>query len=195
MKNIFVFFLFMMLLSGCAGSSVSKIQPSAIPEKRVTKTAIAPSAKASGPLQILSDDPWERCGSVQNSESLPLRIADISNEEYRRRVQITFMVQDSEAGSTFVAERCMLGKVYNCLINGRNNCAQKLDFSTEPNEAMQDFCADPEMEGSIVSPVISGINSAYEWRCHEGTALITAQIAEADLNGYDKSIWVEIPAP
>lgn len=171
------------------------VRPSAVPEKRVTKTAVVPAAKSAEPLSVLSDDPWERCSAVGNSAGLPIKIADIENPEYRRRVQITFVIRDEDAETSFIAERCMDGKIYTCLINGQANCAEKLDFSTEPNEAMKAFCAAPDLEGSLVSPVISGINSAYEWRCHEGNAFITAQIAAADAAGYDKSIWFEIPRP
>lgn len=171
------------------------IRPSAVPEKRLTRTAVVPAAKQADPLLLLSEDPWERCAAAGNTESQPENVANIENDEFRRRVQITFLIQDQDAQYAFIAERCMEGKVYACRIDGKTNCAERLDFSVEPNEAMKAFCADPEMEGAILSPVISGINSAYEWRCHEGKALITAQLAEADAAGYDKSIWSEIPKP
>lgn len=184
------------LLCGCGIRAANYImRPSAVPEKRLTKTAVIPAVKEADPLLILSDDPWVRCAASANTESQPENVAAIENDEFRRRVQITFLIQDQDIQNTFIAKRCMDGKVYACRIDGKTNCAEKLDFSVEPNETMKAFCADPEMEGAILSPVISGINSAYEWRCHEEKALITAQLAEADSAGYDKSIWFEIPQP
>ena len=171
------------------------VRPSAVPQKWMTKTAVPPVMKVTEPLSVLSDDPWERCAAVGNSESLPENVAAIENEEFRRRVQITFMIQADDTRNTFIAERCMDGKLTVCLIDGQNNCAERLNFSAEPNEAMSAFCENPDREGDIVSPLVSGINSAYEWRCHEGAALITAQLAEADEAGYDRNIWFEIPEP
>lgn len=188
--------ILLFLLCGCGMKAANyTVRPSAVPEKQLTKTAIPPAGKVTEPLAILSDDPWERCAAVGNSESRPENVANIESEEYRRRVQITFMIQNDEMKNAFIADRCMDGKLYACRIDPQTNCAERLNFSVEPNETMRAFCANPDMEGALLSPVISGINSAYEWRCHEGKALITAQLAEADAAGYDKSIWFEIPEP
>lgn len=167
--------------------------PSVEPQKRITKTAIPPETGTSDSLPDISSDPWQHCASVIVSNSFPEKVSEIEDEEFRRRIQITFMIQNEEADYTFIAERCMNGKLYVCQINGLNNCAEKLDFTTTPNDAMKNFCADEDMEGAILHPAALGINSAYEWRCHEGEAVITAQIAEPDTNGYDRSIWFEIP--
>ena len=195
MRNMFLILFSALFLCGCAGRVNFVMVPSAEPGKRVTKTAIPP---VSLPTKVLPDnpeDPWQHCASVIVSGSYPEKVSEIENAELRRRVQITFMIQDEAAENSFIAERCMNGKLYICLINGMNNCAEKLDFTTEPNEAMRNYCSSEEMEGAILSPVITGINSAYEWRCHEGTAMITDQIAKPDTDGYDKSIWYEIPQP
>ena len=197
MKKLILFTVFLcFLLCGCGMKAADHIiRPSAVPEKKLTKTAVVPAAKETDPLLLLSDDPWERCAAAGNSESRPENVANIENDEFRRRVQITFLIQDADTQYAFIAERCMDGKVYVCRIDGKANCAERLNFSVEPNDAMRNFCSDPDMEGAGLSPVISGINSAYEWRCHEGKALITAQLAEADAAGFDKSIWFEIPQP
>lgn len=184
-----------MLLSGCSARVGSHIQPSAVPQKWVTKTAVPPAAQPTVSLPGADADPWQECAAVIVSGTLPHRVSGIENEEFRRRVQITFMIQDQEAENAFIAERCMNGKLYVCRIDGLHNCAEKLDFTMEPNEAMRLYCADEAKDGAILSPVITGINSAFEWRCHEGTAVITAQIAEPDADGYDRSIWYEIPDP
>ena len=197
MKKTFVFCtLLIFLLCGCGLKTAEYIiRPSAVPEKHVTKTAVAPAAKQPDMLPVPSDDPWEQCAAARNSEVTPEKITNIENEELRRRLQITFEIQDAAAAHAYIARRCMNGKLYACEISPSTNCAERLNFTTEPNEAMRLFCSDPDLEGSIISPVISKINSAYEWRCHEGIPVITAQLAESDPAGYDKSIWFEIPQP
>lgn len=183
------------LLSGCSARVVSRIQPSAVPQKWVTKTAVPSVTQPTIALPVEGSDPWQECAALIVSGTLPHKVSQIENEEFRRRVQITFMIQDQEAENAFIAERCMSGKLYVCRIDGLHNCAEKLDFTMEPNEAMRLYCADEAKDGAILSPVITGINSAFEWRCHDGTAVITAQIAEPDADGYDQSIWHEIPEP
>ena len=166
MRKILFGLFCLMMLCGCTGKASFVAQPSAVPEKRITKTAVPPVTKPTDVLPIIKPDPWQYCASVIVSGSFPEKVSEIENEELRI-----------------------------CLINGVNNCAEKLDFTTEPNEAMQSYCADEAMEGAILGPLITGINSPYEWRCHEGSAQITAQIAEPDTDGYDKSIWCVIPEP
>ena len=183
------------ILCGCAEKGSYGGLPSAVSQKTITKTAIPLDVKESNTLPDINSDPWQHCATVTVSNSSPKKVSEIENEEFRRRVQITFMIQNEALENTFIADRCMNGKLYVCLINGLNNCAEKLDFTTEPNEAMQAYCADEEMEGAILHPTIISVNSAFEWRCHDGAAVITNQIAEPDAYGYDKSIWYEIPAP
>lgn len=197
MKKIIVLLISLsFLLCGCGLKAAEQtVRPSAIPEKKVTKTAIPPAPKSAAALLSLPNDPWQRCSALGNTDITPEKITSIENEELQRRIRITFMVQKEEIEQAFIAERCMDGNLYVCQISPQTNCAERLNFSTEPNEAMKLFCSDPDLEGSIVSPVISQINSAYEWRCHDGSAVITAQIAESDEAGYDKSIWFEIPQP
>ena len=196
-KVRFVLFsiFFAIICCGCAGRVNYVVLPSAVPQKTITKTAVPPEVKKPDTLPDISSDPWQHCATVTVSNSSPEKVSEIENEEFQRRVQITFMIQNEEMENTFIADRCMNGKLYVCLINGLNNCAEKLDFTTEPNEPMRAYCADEEMEGAILSPIITGINSAFEWRCHDGTAVITKQIADPDAYGYDKSIWYEIPSP
>lgn len=197
MKKTLVFcILLIFLLCGCGLKTADYIiRPSSVPAKRVTKTAVAPAAKLPEELPVLSDDPWGQCAAARNSEVTPEKITNIENDEFRRRLQITFEIQEEAAARAYIAHRCMNGKLYACQISPNTNCAERLNFTPDPNEAMRQFCSDPDLEGSIISPVISKINSAYEWRCHEGIPVITAQLAESDAAGYDKSIWFEIPQP
>ena len=195
MKKGFGLLLLSFLLCGCAGRASYTVRPSAVPEKIVTKTAIPPFSDSQDSLPSVPLDPWQHCASVTVSGTSLQKVSQIEDEEFRRRVQITFLIQDAETETAYITERCMNGEVYVCNVDGRTNCMEKLDFTTEPNESMRSFCGDTEKDGAILSSAVTGMNSAYEWRCHEGTAVITAQIADPDADGYDKSVWFEIPQP
>ena len=195
MKKILMLILLSFLLCGCAERVSYTVQPSAVPQKFITKTAIPPLEETGDISLPVSPDPWQYCADVTVSGISLQKVSDIEDEEFRRRVQITYSIQDADADSSFITDRCMNGKLYVCKIDPQTNCAEKLDFTMEPNDFMQGFCAEAEKEGAILSSIIVGYNSAFEWRCRDGNAVITGQIAEADADGYDKSIWVGIPAP
>ncbi len=146
-------------------------------------------------IEISSGSPWSECAAEIDSEQSLWKVSDLAPEEFRRRVQITYMIQDTDAETTFIIQRCMNGKVYTCLVNEKTNCVEKLDFSMEPNDIMIDICTNPELENGILTPRISGRNSAFEWICRDGAPVITRQIAEPDPAGYDRDLWSEIPKP
>ena len=192
--RLFFHFLLIFFLCGCVRHGGDRfVRPSAVPEKRITKTAIP--AGGIPERDLSGDDPWERCRVLINSESDLSAIAGLEPEEFRRRVQITFMVRDADAETSFILSRCMAGKLYACPVSESTNCLEPLNFSTEPNDRMKEICTDPALDGGILTTRMSGINSAFQWVCRNGEPVITAQIAEADAAGYDKSLWFEIPAP
>ncbi len=182
------------ILCGCVRHDNNVlIRPSAVPSKVLTKTAIAP---LSAPRVPGSDnDPWNDCTELVDTEPVLMKVSDIENEEFRRRIQITCMIRNEAADKTVIARRCMNGKVYICENNGQHFCLEKLDFSTEPPEVLSELCAQPELDGMIPASTAIGWNSAYQWVCRDGEAVLLRQIAEADAAGYDRSIWKEIPAP
>ena len=194
-KSKWLTLLFLLLLAGCVRHGSDKAaMPSAVPEKRVTKTAAAPAAMAL-PAAYSGTDPWEECEGLDESDPVVQRISEMEPEEFRRRVQITFMIQNEDSGLRSAARRCMNGKVYACLIDVTNNCADKLDFSAEANDAMKRICADPSLEGGILAPIITGPNNPYEWACQNGEPVLIGLRKEADAAGYDRSVWFEIPKP
>ena len=194
MKPKLILLLLTVLLAGCIRYAPNvQIRPSAVPEKRLTKTAIAPS---SAPGESGSgNDPWKICADLIDSEPVLMRVSELDHEEFSRRVRITYMIRDEAAVSAEIAARCMNGKVYVCESNDQQNCLEKLDFSTEPIELLSELCAQPELDGMIPAGAAIGWNSAYQWICQDGQAVPLRQIAEADAAGYDRSIWKEIPAP
>ena len=167
--------------------------PSAVPEKRLTKTAIAPTAPVRN-VSYMGIDPWEECAGLSESDPVVQPVSELEPEEFRRRVQITFMVRNEDTETSSAARRCMNGKVYACLMNEDSNCIDKLDLSTEPNEAMELVCADPSLEGWILAPIVTG-QSAYEWTCNDGEPVLIGMRREPDAAGYDRSVWFEIPEP
>lgn len=195
MKIRALFLIFaLFLLSGCVRHSADpNIRPSAVPGKRITKTAVPPQISARSAIDPDSD-PWETCEAETDSDPVLLRVADLVPEEYRRRVQISFMIQNDAADSALIAQRCMNGRVYVCHAEEGKNCHDRLDFSTIPNEMMEAVCAYPELEGGTLPAAVVDRNSAYQWVCHDGQPLI-AGAAEPDRAGYDSAIWTEIPKP
>ncbi len=182
------------ILSGCVHHSNNvQILPSAVPAKVLTKTAIAPSSESHMPGS--DTDPWKECADIVDSEPVLTAVSDLENEEFRLRVQITYMIQIDREETAVIGQRCMNGKVYVCEIKDRQNCIDKLDFSTEPKEVLKELCAKPEFEGMTPDTAAIGWNSAYQWICKDGEAVILRQAAEADAAGYDSSLWKEIPAP
>ncbi len=186
--------LILIFLCGCIHHETNvQIRPSAAPDRTLTKTAIAPAAASRRPEP--GNDPWAVCAELPDSEPVLMKVSKLENEEFRRRVQITFMIRNEAADTVSVASRCMNGKVYVCSAEEQQNCLEKLDFSTEPVESLAELCAVPELDGLVPALSAIGWNSAYAWICRDGEAVILRQAAEADAAGYDSSIWTEIPAP
>ena len=191
----FILLTLLLFLSGCIHHQSGKaVMPSAVPEKRVTKTAAAPTAIARS-ITYIGTDPGEECSGLSESDPVVQKVSDLEPDEFRRRVQITFMIQNEDSEYRSAARRCMNGKVYACLIDDNNNCIDKLDFSTEANDAMKLICADPSLEGGILAPVVTGPNTPYEWACKDGEPILIGLRKEADSAGYDRSVWFEIPEP
>ena len=81
-----------LLLCGCGGRTSYTIQPSAVPQKFITKTAIPPLEETGDISLPVSPDPWQYCADVTVSGISLQKVSDIEDEEFRRRVQITFMI-------------------------------------------------------------------------------------------------------
>ena len=193
-KN-YILLILMFFLAGCVHHRSGKaVMPSRVPEKRVTKTAAAPTAIVRN-ITYIGTDPWEECSGLTESDPVVQKISEMEPEEFRRRVQITFMIQNEESGSRSAARRCMNGKVYACLIDENSNCVDKLDFSTEASDAMKLICADPALVSGILAPIVTGPNNPYEWACQDGEPVLIGLRREADAAGYDKAVWFEIPEP
>ena len=198
LKNLLLLLSFL-LLCACTPRSAQVIRPSAVPDRIITKTAM-PAAEKSQEItngnslpEIPDSDPWAACASIGDSGVTVSTAADLSPEEFRRRVQITFMIQDPDLQDALTARRCMNGKVYVCHINDDNNCLMPVNFTAEPNQAMAEICK--ELKDGVLSDQAIPLNSAYAWGCQDGEAVILAQIREADASGFDPSVWFEIPAP
>ena len=194
-KKSIILLTLLLFLTGCIRHGSEKaVIPSAVPEKRLTKTAAAPAA-AAGTISYTGTDPWEECTDQTETGPVVQLISDMEPEEFRRRVQITFMIRNEDTEHKSAARRCMNGKVYACLIDKNNNCTDKLDFSAEATDAMKRICADPSLEGGILAPIITGMNNPYEWACQNGEPVLIGLLKEADAAGYDRSVWFEIPRP
>ncbi len=200
MKRTILLFLTTLLLCGCVRHIDSRIAPSPSPQgKTLTRTAEAPNASdpAEKDAELITrdaDDPWRVC--ADGAATLSIATVDaLTNEEYRRRVQITLNIQDSEAAGVTVISRCLNGALYVCNASADQRCMKKLNAEPEVNEAMATACAKEELDGVILPDSITDANAAFEWTCRDGKPSVTAQLCELDAMGFIKEIWKEIPAP
>ena len=111
MKRTALLLLAALLLCGCVRHVDDKAAPTELPLTKVlTRTAEAPTTSDSadddavGMIVREEDDPWTVCADGTDSMSIS-SVADLQNEEYRRRVQITLNIQDSEAAGVTVITR------------------------------------------------------------------------------------------
>ena len=192
-KKIILMLFLSVFLSGCVHHQTNyRIVPSAVPGKRLTKSA---AAGTNNTLPDVAADPWQKCAFSGDSDISIVTAAELKPEEYSRRVRITFAIQDERAQTSVIMQRCMNGKVYTCLAGISDHCVDKIDLSTDVNETMKRACSDPALDGVMLPPAVVQRTSAYEWICQNGEPVITQQIIETDAAGYDKSVWFEIPAP
>ena len=188
MKKLFVLLL-LLVMCGCTPRSAQVVRPSAVPERIISKTAIAPSPAGT----VREDDPWQECAAVGTGGITVAAGTELHPEELLRRIRISYMIQDAELSELLIARRCMNGKLYTCRIGTENRCFDQPDLTTEPNPAMKQVCE--ELKDGILADAVLIQNTAYAWGCKDGEAVILAQIRETDEAGYDRSAWVEIPAP
>lgn len=179
-----------LLLCGCSPRASQVIRPSAVPDRVITKTAM-PAAKKLP--DIPEEDPWAVCAAAGNSGVTVSTAAELSPEEFLRRVQITFMIQEPELPNALTARRCMNGKLYACQIKDGTNCLEQIDLSAVPNQVMTRICE--EVKDGILTDAAVPRNTAFAWGCQNGEPVIISQIREADAAGYDRTAWFEIPAP
>ncbi len=200
MKRTILLLFAALLLCGCVRHIDSRLAPAPSPfAKTLTRTAEAPNASDSAEegaelIDREADDPWRVCADGSASLSIS-NVEALTNEEYRRRVQITLNIQDSEAAGVTVISRCMDGTLYVCNASADQRCMKKLNAEPEVNEAMASACAKEELDGVILPDSITDANAAFEWTCRDGKPSVTAQLCELDAMGFIKELWKEIPAP
>jgi hypothetical protein len=92
-----------------------------------------------------------------------------------------------------LAWRCVEGQVYACTYGANIPCTAKVNFDTEPTDAMNDYCRKQLAAGgsrtSFVPVQLTGRNRAYGWQCQDGVAVAIGDPAAADAQGYFKRWW------
>ncbi len=201
MKRAALPILAALLLCGCVRHVDDKAAPTELPLTKVlTRTAEAPTTSDSedddevGMIVREEDDPWTGCADGSDSMSIS-SVADLRNEEYRRRVQITLNIQDSEAAGVTVITRCMGGALYVCNASADQRCLRKLNAVPAINDAMTAACAREELDGATLPESVTDANAAFEWVCKDGKPTVVMQLYEMDAAGFIKDLWTEIPAP
>jgi hypothetical protein len=83
--------------------------------------------------------------------------------------------------------RCMLGKVYVCLVGANLPCRAKAGRAKR-NSGAETYCR--ENPGAPDVPAFAtGHETIYSWRCAAGKAVRGAPIAELDRRGFRRDLW------
>lgn len=189
-KTLYLLLVMVMLLSAGCGSHLPKnfVVPTAAPDVKIVKPASVSQNDRS------DADPWVVCSLGVTEEDLNVSLLDeLADPEFKSRVMIRLGIQPDEAKNIIIVSRCMNGLPYVCNATMYSQCAEQVDLSQEPNEAMLEVCTDPGLDGVTLPSAVIGKNNAYEWICSEGAPKIVSQAIEPDSAGFNSNIWYEIP--
>jgi hypothetical protein len=87
--------------------------------------------------------------------------------------------------------RCMNGKVYACNMGANLPCEAKANTHRTPTQSENDFCQQ-NPDADVISMVVTGRDTVYEWRCNNGVPEIVRQFVQPDARGFLSNIWYEI---
>lgn len=197
-KRVFLFAVLMGVVPGLCGCvhhiTEKDMRPTNIPGKVIVS---APALMDASENQILRENsPWDYCEKQIVSDELEVSsAAELTPTEFRERVLTRHQIQAEMADQTIITWRCMAGAVFTCNSSAYPQCGDKVDFSREPSEAMRQVCENADFDGLTLPSAVTGRNTAFEWICKDGEAVITQQAVEADGAGYNAAIWLEIPRP
>jgi DNA-binding CsgD family transcriptional regulator len=192
-----------------AGSFVggSDVGTTPVPGEDDTSDALADFLGNPGePSEARFDDPFAYClaaGTIDAPDSRyvgPRNDAAL-NEKFADAVGIAADagIRDdlSSAGSRFTW-RCADGQLLVCTYGNNIPCDAKADISTEPTQALKDYCAaagpppsDPSIPNYIPANV-TGRATIYLWECEDGAPAIAEQATEADGQGYLALFWYHV---
>ncbi len=167
------------------------VPPTIIPPTLIPPTAVPPTPKPQGPVMV--SDPFDYCaqvGTADGSERHQGQIQYSGPEAYNKPFP-------NKPDYYLVAWRCSGGNVLGCHAPvagtraGAITCG-KINLSNTPSQNIVEQCQSTPNE--FVSDATLG-NSAYEWSCKNGRAIITSQTIfpnQVDERGYVKANWYVI---
>ena len=93
-----------------------------------------------------------------------------------------------QSGSSW---RCMNGDVYACFVGANLPCDAKANTDRTPTQDEVAFCQqNPESE--FIPAVVTGRETVFEWRCHNGAPEIVKQVSQPDAQGFLSEIWYKL---
>ncbi len=143
-------------------------------------------------------DPFAYCAAVGNADQPDARytgpkLPDTVVQALKKATGASadMPIQLFQSGSFW---RCMDGKVYGCFVGANIPCESKADLTKVATDAEKEFCTQmPNAE--VIPAAVTGSETAYEWRCTNGTPEIVKQALQVDARGYPTQFWYPLTAP
>lgn len=192
MRKTLLFIGSALLLSGCVHHiPVTSQTPTAVPERIVVKPA-SRSGSSSQKAMTAEDDLRAYCLVMKNTSPEVDLLSAITDESVRTRIRTVLSIPEEKAETTAIGRRCVNEKLRVCDLTKSPNCLEKVNYEVKANAAMQDACADPDSDGAVLPPSVTGEDTAFLWQCQDGKPVITGQLRKSDEQGYDPEQWFEL---
>ena len=191
----------LVLLSACqktpqtstetARTDTATTNPSAPPEA----TNPNPVTNHNIPRPIGMADPFTYCSTVGNIDAPDNRYSGVALPPHLLQAMIKSNVIGEDLPilheSGYVSWRCMVNKVWVCIIGANIPCGSKADTSTQPNAGMLEFCkTEPNAEN--IPAAATGRTTVYLWSCKSGKPIKGKQVTTVDARGYTTDYWTEV---
>jgi hypothetical protein len=88
--------------------------------------------------------------------------------------------------------RCMDGKIMVCFIGANLPCAKIV--TARDNPGADAFCKKAS-NGDAVPAYATGHDSAYSFKCRDGSAVVDRETWQLDKRGFAAKIWTALPGP
>jgi hypothetical protein len=85
-----------------------------------------------------------------------------------------------------------------CSFGANIPCDSKANTSSQPTDAMNQYCASPPPNVDPSKPfdmpaAATGHDTIYQWQCQGGKAVAARQVFQVDAQGYIASFWYQVP--
>lgn len=146
-----------------------------------------------GPIE----DPFAFCNTVRDSDIIPeFRTGGTFPRQLGRMMVERGLVSNKLPVEMWNASRwrCMNGEVWICPLGANLPCAEKADLSTDPAEAMTNFCR-TKPDAATIPAYVTGRATVYAWKCRDSLPVAGRQVTTPDEQGFISEIWHRLEKP